>query len=134
MPASDHEVARDITYSSSAKGRSGRAMIRVMENATGRLRLIRKARGYDHDVAAGHDFWEVMSNRYGLPLEVVAAQHLEGLPEPPPSDVLAIHFHAPLKHQLLTLPTTGDSRRGHPRSGPIPDRHRARLDETSSHR
>ena len=90
MPASDHEVARDITYSSSAKGRSGRAMIRVMENATGRLRLIRKARGYDHDVAAGHDFWEVMSNRYGLQLEVVGGA-LDNIPQTGPLIIVSNH-------------------------------------------
>ncbi len=71
MLTKDRDVARDITYASAARGRGGRAMIRVMENATGRLRLIRRAKGYDLDVAAGQDFWEVISDRYGLKLEVV---------------------------------------------------------------
>ena len=71
MTPKPREVARDITYASSAKGRSGRTVIRVMENATGRLRMIRKARGYDLEVAAGQDFWQVMTERYGLKLDVV---------------------------------------------------------------
>jgi putative hemolysin len=65
-------------------------MIRVLENATGRLRLIRKARGYDQDVAAGQDFWEVMSDRYGLKLEVVGGA-LENIPRTGPLIVVSNH-------------------------------------------
>ncbi len=46
-------VTRDITYATSARSRSGRALIRVLENATGRLSLIRRAEGYEHEVASG---------------------------------------------------------------------------------
>ncbi|MEJ6401691.1 lysophospholipid acyltransferase family protein [Yoonia sp. 2307UL14-13] len=76
----NHHVARDITYANSAKGRPGRAMIRVMENATGRLKLIRKARGYDLEVARGQDFWEVITERYGIRLDVVGGS-LEHIPD-----------------------------------------------------
>jgi len=41
------QVARDISYAHSGQTRAGRALIRAMENATGRLRLIRRANGYD---------------------------------------------------------------------------------------
>lgn len=83
-------AARDITYASSAKGRSGRAMIRVMENATGRLRLIRKAKGYDAEVAAGADFWQVMTQRYGVTLDVVGGS-LENIPASGPLIVVSNH-------------------------------------------
>ncbi|MDE0589808.1 lysophospholipid acyltransferase family protein [Halocynthiibacter sp. C4] len=59
-------IARDISYASSAKSRSGRAMIRILEGATGRNRLIRKAAGYEQEVANGQDFWAVMKRRYGI--------------------------------------------------------------------
>ena len=39
------EVTRDITYATSARSAPGRALIRVLENATGRLSLIRRAEG-----------------------------------------------------------------------------------------
>jgi len=39
----DRHVARDISYSFSARTRGGRAMIRTMENLTGRIRLIKRA-------------------------------------------------------------------------------------------
>ncbi len=90
MPSKTREVARDITYASSAKGRSGRAMIRVMENATGRLRMIRKAKGYDLDVAAGQDFWEVMTERYGLKLDIMRGS-LESIPRMEPLIVVSNH-------------------------------------------
>lgn len=86
----NREVARDISYASAAKGRGGRAMIRVLENATGRLKLIRRARGYDADVAQGQDFWEVISARYGLNLDVVAGS-LDSIPRVGPVIVVSNH-------------------------------------------
>lgn len=86
----NREVARDISYASAAKGRGGRAMIRVLENATGRLKLIRRARGYDVDVAQGQDFWEVISARYGLNLDVVAGS-LDSIPRVGPVIVVSNH-------------------------------------------
>ena len=86
----DREVARDITYATAAKGRGGRAMIRVMENATGRLRLIRRARGYDLDVAQGQDFWEVISDRYGLKLDIIGGT-LDSIPRTGPVIVVSNH-------------------------------------------
>ncbi len=46
-------------------------VIKLMENTTGRLRLIRRADGYEREVANGRDFWSVMVERYGLSLNVV---------------------------------------------------------------
>ncbi len=65
------EVTRDITYATSARSAPGRALIRVLENATGRLSLIRRAEGYERDVATGRSFWDVIVERYGLSLDVV---------------------------------------------------------------
>lgn len=84
------EVAREISYSHSAETRGGRAMIRVMENATGRLRLIRRAEGYEHEVAHGRDFWEVMTERYGLSLNILGGS-LENIPEEGPLILIANH-------------------------------------------
>jgi hypothetical protein len=72
VPQSSRHVARDISYAYSAQTRPGRAVIRSLENATGRLRLIKRADGYDEEVGAGRDFWQVMVERYGLTLEVLA--------------------------------------------------------------
>ena len=65
------QIVRDISYAPSARSRSGRALIRVLENATGRLSLIRRAEGYEREIADGRSFWDVIVERYGLSLEVV---------------------------------------------------------------
>ena len=83
-------ITRDISYSYSAQTRGGRALIRVMENSTGRLRLIKRARGYENEVAAGRGFFDVMVDRYGLSLEVVAGS-LRSIPHDGPLIMIANH-------------------------------------------
>ena len=83
-------IARDISYASSARSRSGRAVIRVLENATGRIGLIKRADGYERQVAAGQNFWEVMVHRYGLSLDIVGGS-LDNIPRNGPLIVIANH-------------------------------------------
>lgn len=84
------ETARDISYAHSAATRGGRALIRVMENVTGRIGLIRRARGYEQEVAQGRDFWEVMAERYGLSLRVIGGS-LDDIPRDGPLVLIANH-------------------------------------------
>ncbi|MCF1710131.1 lysophospholipid acyltransferase family protein [Tabrizicola sp. J26] len=84
------QVTRDITYAYSARSKPGRAFIRVLENATGRLSLIRRADGYEREVAAGRSFWEVISERYGLSLDVVGGS-LAQIPANGPLILIANH-------------------------------------------
>jgi len=83
-------VTREISYSSSARSRGGRAIIRVVENVTGRISLIRRAKGYEHEVAAGRDFWQVMVERYGITLDVVGGS-LSNIPANGPLVLIANH-------------------------------------------
>ncbi len=89
MPGQRH-IARDISYAHSASTRGGRAMIRVMENVTGRISLIKRAAGYEREVAQGRDFWQVMVERYGLSLDV-ARGDLANIPANGPLIVIANH-------------------------------------------
>ncbi|MBT8475634.1 MAG: acyltransferase, partial [Alphaproteobacteria bacterium] len=84
------QVARDISYASSARTKGGRALIRVLENITGRIKLIKRADGYDRDVAEGRDFWEVMVERYGLSLDIVGGS-LANIPSEGPLILVANH-------------------------------------------
>lgn len=86
----DREVAREISYASSAASRGGRVMIRAMENATGRLRLIKQAAGYDNEVRQGRDFWHVITERYGLSLDVIGGS-LSNIPAEGPVILIANH-------------------------------------------
>ncbi|MBT8409410.1 MAG: lysophospholipid acyltransferase family protein [Alphaproteobacteria bacterium] len=64
--------------------------MRAVENATGRLRLIRRADGYEREVAAGRDFWQVMAERYGLSLDMRGGD-LANIPGSGPLVVVANH-------------------------------------------
>ncbi len=88
--ATTRHIARDISYASSARTKSGRAVIRLLENATGRMHLIRRARGYDREVANGRDFWQVMVDRYGLSLDVVSGS-LNNIPAQGPLILISNH-------------------------------------------
>lgn len=65
-------------------------MIRTMENLTGRIRLIKRAKGYETEVASGRDFWQVMVERYGLTLDVVGGS-LANIPREGPLVLIANH-------------------------------------------
>ncbi|ABD55256.1 lysophospholipid acyltransferase family protein [Jannaschia sp. CCS1] len=83
-------VAREISYAHSASTRSGRAVIRAIENTTGRLRLIKAVEGYDEEVRQGRDFWDVMVDRYRLQLIVIGGS-LDNIPRDGPVVLIANH-------------------------------------------
>ncbi len=99
MPSRRH-VARDISYAYSAETKSGRMVIRLMENTTGRMRLIKRADGYEKDVANGRDFWPVMVDRYGLSLDVVGGS-LSHIPKTGPLILIANHPYGILDGMMM---------------------------------
>ena len=111
MQAQRH-LARDISYAHSASTRAGRAVIRLMENSTGRLSLIRRAAGYEQEVAAGRSFWGVMAERYGLTLDVVGGS-LRHIPTDQPVILIANHPYGILDGLMMghiLAETRGDFR------------------------
>ena len=94
------EVARDISYSSSAKSKAGRAVIRSIENITGRISLIKKAKDYENEVAAGRDFWEVILEKYNIRLNILGGS-LENIPKKGPVVVVANHPYGILDGLML---------------------------------
>ncbi len=105
-------VAREISYANSAASKGGRAMIRVMENATGRLRLIKQANGYDEEVRQGRDFWDVIVERYKLELKVIGGS-LGNIPKTGPVVLIANHPYGILDGMMLghiLAKTRGDFR------------------------
>ena len=102
-------ATRDISYAFSAETKSGRALIRLMENSTGRLRLIKRAEGYENEVAAGRSFFGVMVERYGITLDVLRGS-LDNIPSTGPLIVIANHPYGILDG--LTLGHILESTRG----------------------
>jgi putative hemolysin len=90
MSLNTREIAREISYAHSVKTRSGRTVVRLLENTTGRLRLIKRAKGYEDEVALGRDFWQVMVDRFGLSLDIVGGA-LSNIPTEGPVILIANH-------------------------------------------
>jgi putative hemolysin len=65
-------------------------LIRCLENATGRLGLIRRAAGYERDVADGAPFFDIMVRRFGLSLDVQRGT-LDLIPRQGPVIVVSNH-------------------------------------------
>ncbi|MBV6633261.1 MAG: lysophospholipid acyltransferase family protein [Alphaproteobacteria bacterium] len=86
----DGMSAREISYAFAARSKAGRAMIRSIENLTGRPRLIKMADGYDVEVEQGRDFWEVMQERYSIHLDI-PPEELSRIPSEGPVVVVANH-------------------------------------------
>jgi len=105
-------IARDISYAQSAQTRRGRALIRAVENSTGRLRLIKRAQGYDDEVAQRRDFWHVLLDRYGLSLDVTHGS-LDNIPKTGPLILVANHPYGILDGLMMghiLAQTRGDFR------------------------
>ncbi|MEM9269129.1 MAG: lysophospholipid acyltransferase family protein [Pseudomonadota bacterium] len=94
------QVAREISYASSAQTKAGRGVIRSIENLTGRLKLIRMAEGYEREVKAGRDFWEVMVERYGISLDILGGS-LANIPKEGPVVVISNHPYGILDGLVL---------------------------------
>lgn len=100
MPNTNRQIAREISYAHSAATKGGRALIRLMENSTGRIKLIKRAEGYEDEVAAGRDFWQVMVERYGLSLDVISGS-LDNIPKDGPLILIANHPYGILDGMMM---------------------------------
>ena len=95
-----NDVARDISYATSANGLMGQLFIRSIENITGRIALIKRARDYDIEVAHGRNFWEVMVERYNIKMNLIKGS-LEDIPKKGPVVIVSNHPFGILDGLLL---------------------------------
>ena len=95
-----YTAAKEISYSDTAKNRGGRVLIRTVENATGRMRIMRQVRGYDKAMAKGQVFWDVVPELCGLTLDVVSGS-LENIPKTGPVVMLSNHPYGILDGLML---------------------------------
>ena len=95
-----NDVARDISYATSANGLMGELFIRSIENITGRIGLIKRAKDYDKEVAKGRNFWEVIVERYNIDMNIVKGS-LEEIPKKGPVVIVSNHPFGILDGLLL---------------------------------
>ena len=95
-----NDVARDISYATSANSLIGQLFIRCIENITGRIGLIKRAKDYDIEVANGRNFWEVMVERYNIKINFVEGS-LEDIPKKGPVVIVSNHPFGILDGLLL---------------------------------
>jgi putative hemolysin len=84
------QIAREISYASSVPTRGRRTVIRLVENATGRFHLVRRASGHHADLDAGDEFWRLLVQRCGISLDVIAGT-LDNIPRSGPLILVANH-------------------------------------------
>jgi putative hemolysin len=89
-PASTKELTRDISYAVAGQSRAGRAVIRTLENLSGRPQLIARAAGYEEEVAKGRSFWQVIPERYGIHVQITGGS-LSHIPANGPLVLIANH-------------------------------------------
>ncbi len=95
-----NDVARDISYATSANSLMGELFIRSIENITGRIGLIKRAKDYDKEVAKGRNFWEVIVERYNIEMNIVEGS-LEEIPKKGPVVIVSNHPFGILDGLLL---------------------------------
>ena len=84
------QSTQEISYAYSAQTFSGRALIKILENVTGRVNLIKRAQGYEKELEVGDSFWNVMFQRFGLSLEILDGT-FSSIPEDGPLILIANH-------------------------------------------
>ena len=91
---------KEISYAHSAQSKGGRTIIKLMENMTGRIGLLKRARGYQDEIKAGYSFWNVIVERYGLELDVLLGS-LSTIPKEGPLIVISNHPYGILDGLML---------------------------------
>ena len=95
-----NQVVKEITYAHSARSKGGRAVIKIMENMTGRISLLKRAQGYHQDILDGQSFWKVLVKRYGLKLDIIHGA-LSNIPKNGPLVLVSNHPYGILDGLML---------------------------------
>ena len=80
----------DVSYAQSAKNSLGRIFIKFLENATGRLVLIKRIQSLGVNFSTSKNFWQSIINGYGVKIDVLRGD-LQNIPTDVPVVVVANH-------------------------------------------
>ena len=84
------QSTQEISYAYSAQTFSGRTLIKILENVTGRVSLIKRAQGYEKELEGGDSFWNVMFQKFGLSIEILDGA-FSSIPKDGPLILIANH-------------------------------------------
>ena len=84
------EFTYDVSYAQSAKNSLGRIFIKFLENATGRLALIKRVQSLRVNFSTSKNFWQSIINGYGVKIDVLRGD-LQYIPTDGPVVVVANH-------------------------------------------
>lgn len=90
-------ASNKVSYAHCAETRPGQLVVRTLENATGRLGLIKRGAGI-----GDADFWESTVQAYGLSLDVISGA-LADIPKTGPLVVIANHPYGILDGMMMGL-------------------------------
>jgi 1-acyl-sn-glycerol-3-phosphate acyltransferase len=86
----NRKFRQDVSYSHSAKNSLGKVFIKVLENATGRLALLKRVQSLGVNFSTKKKFWQSIMNGYGVKI-VVLRGNLQNIPTDGPIIVVANH-------------------------------------------
>jgi len=84
------KVNHDVSYAHSAQSKLGRAVIRCLENATGRSALLSRSPNLRTNVHSIQNFWNLIMESYGVTIDVMQGE-LGYIPVDQPFIVVANH-------------------------------------------
>ena len=84
------KFTHDVSYAQSAKNSLGKFIIKFLENATGRLALIKRVQSLRVNFSTSKNFWQSIINGYGVKIDVLRGD-LQNIPTDVPVVVVANH-------------------------------------------
>lgn len=86
-----NNIYQDISYAASANSTMGKLSIKLIENITGRVGLIKRAVGYEKEILeSDKNFWEVILEKYKIQLKVTLGE-IANIPRSGPLIVVSNH-------------------------------------------
>jgi putative hemolysin len=86
-----NKIYQDISYAASANSTMAKFSIKLIENITGRVGLVKRAVGYEKEILESNkNFWEVILEKYKIYSEVTSG-HIANIPPSGPLIVVSNH-------------------------------------------
>lgn len=96
----DAQMAKSLSYSSDGDPLLSRLLVRNMERATGKYRLLKAAKGYQDDLNSHENIWSLIIDRLGVTVDY-SLKELSNIPETGPAVIVCNHPYGLLDGAIL---------------------------------